>query len=424
MVFLKNRIALPVAAVLLAAALGVSACGGGMPGNSVATVGDQTIKRDTFDHWMKIIAISQASQAQPGGRQDRDGARRAGLQAVHRREEEDGGQAGQGAARADRRAAQDAVPAVLRPVQDQVLGFLIRSTWLDQEANRLKVKVADKTIVKQIDDIKKQQFAQKGSYEKFLQGAGLTNEDVLYQQRIRELQNQITAKVTKGKDKVTDAQIAAYYNKNKSRFSSPERRDLRIVLTKDKAKAQQAKKALESGQSWKAVAKKYSIDQASKSKGGALPGVAKGQQEPAFDKAIFAAKKGKLTGPVKTQFGWYVFDVTKVTPTKQQTLEESKTSIKQILASQNQQGALKKFGDDYRNRYKKTTDCRKGYVVDDCKNAPKKKATTTTAPADAGTQQQRTDDDLAVGRAAAATSRLRRRCQSQPSPPPSPAWTS
>ena len=119
----------------------------------------------------------------------------------------------------------------------QVLGFLIRSTWLDQEANRLKVKVADKTIVKQIDDIKKQQFAQKGSYEKFLQGAGLTNEDVLYQQRIRELQNQITAKVTKGKDKVTDAQIAAYYNKNKSRFSSPERRDLRIVLTKDKAKA-------------------------------------------------------------------------------------------------------------------------------------------------------------------------------------------
>ena len=204
---------------------------------------------------------------------------------------------------------------------------------------------------------------------------------MLYQQRIRELQNQITSKVTKGKDKVTDAQIEAYYNKNKSRFSSPERRDLRIVLTKDKAKAAQAKKALDSGQSWKSVAKKYSVDQASKSKGGALPGVAKGQQEPDFDKAIFAAKKGQLTGSVKTQFGWYVFDVSKVTPTKQQTLEESKTSIKQILASQNQQAALKKFGDGYRNRYKKETDCRKGYVVDDCKNAPKKKATTTTAPA-------------------------------------------
>ena len=88
--------------------------------------------------------------------------------------------------------------------------------------------------------------------------------------------------------------------------------------------------------------------------------MAKGQQEPAFDKAIFAAKKGKLVGPVKTQFGWYVFDVTKITEAKQQTLDESKASIKQILASQNQQNALKKFGDDYRNRYKKETDCREG----------------------------------------------------------------
>src|SRR3954464_5080437 len=144
-------------------------------------------------------------------------------------------------------------------LRNQVLGFLIRSTWLHQEANRLQGKGAHTALVKQIDDIKKQQFAQKGSYEKFLQNAGLTNEDVLYQQRIRELQNQITSKVTKGKDKVTDAQIAAYYNKNKSQCSAPHRRLLPIVLADDKAKAAQAKKALDSGQSWKAVAKKYSV---------------------------------------------------------------------------------------------------------------------------------------------------------------------
>ena len=177
---------------------------------------------------------------------------------------------------------------------------------------------------------------------------------MLYQQRIRELQNQITSKVTKGKDKVTDAQIAAYYNKNKSRFSSPERRDLRIVLTKDKAKAAQAKKALESGQSWKSVAKKYSIDQASKTKGGAARRASpRASRSPPSTRRSSRPRRASSPGPIKTQFGWYVFDVTKVTPTKQQTLDESKTSIKQILASQNQQNALKKFGDDYRNRYKK-----------------------------------------------------------------------
>jgi parvulin-like peptidyl-prolyl isomerase len=378
---LKIRTALPVAAVLTAAVLGVSACGGGMPGNSVATVGDQTIKRGTFDHWMKIIAISQAGQGNPAAAKTAKVPDSPDFKQCVADKKKTAAKPAKGQPEPTEAQLKTQCKQSYDQFKNQVLGFLIRSTWLDQEANRLNVKVADKTIVKQIDDIKKQQFAQKGSYEKFLQGAGLTNEDVLYQQRIRELQNKITQQVTKGKDKVTDAQIEAYYNKNKSRFSSPERRDLRIVLTKDKAKAEQAKKALDSGQSWKAVAKKYSVDQASKNKGGALPGVAKGQQEPDFDKAIFAADKGKLSGPVKTQFGWYVFEVSKVTASKQQTLEESKTSIKQILASQNQQSALKKFGDDYRNRYKKTTDCRKGYVVDDCKNAPKKKATTTTAPA-------------------------------------------
>jgi foldase protein PrsA len=131
------------------------------------------------------------------------------------------------------------------------------------------------------------------------------------------------------------------------------------------------------------VAKKYSIDQASKGQGGKLAGVAKGQQEQALDAAVFAAPKGKITGPVKTQFGWYVFTVTKITAAKQQSVDQAKASIKQILASSNQQKALTAFGKDYRNRWKGKTDCRKGYVTDDCKNAPKKAATTTgttTAP--------------------------------------------
>jgi foldase protein PrsA len=375
---LNKRTAL-AAAALSAVAIGVSACGGGaIPGNSVATVGDQTIKRDTFDHWMKIIAISTAAQTNPNAAKtatvpDAPDFKQCIAQAKKTAPKPAKGQPEPNEAQFKSQCQQQ-----YSQFKTEVLGFLIRSTWLDQEAKKQKVNVTDKELQKQIDDIKKQQFTQKGSYEKFLQNAGLTNEDVLFQQRVQQLQNKITAKITKGKDNVTDAQIEAYYNKNKSRFASPERRDLRIVLTKDKAKAEQAKKALESGQSWKSVAKKYSIDQASKSKGGALPGVAKGQQEPGFDKAIFSADKGKLVGPVKTQFGWYVFEVGKITDAKQQTLAESQASIKQILSSQNQQNVLKKFGDDYRKRYLKTTDCRKGYVVDDCKNAPKKKATSTT----------------------------------------------
>jgi foldase protein PrsA len=375
---LHKRTAL-AAAALSAVALGVAACGGGaIPGNSVATVGDQTIKRDTFDHWMKIIAISTAAQTNPNAAKtatvpDAPDFKQCIAQAKKTAPKPAKGQPEQTDAQFKSQCQQQ-----YSQFKSEVLGFLIRSTWLDQEAKKQKVNVTDKELQKQIDDIKKQQFTQKGSYEKFLQNAGLTNEDVLFQQRVQQLQNKITAKITKGKDTVTDAQIEAYYNKNQSRFASPERRDLRIVLTKEKAQAEQAKKALQSGQSWKSVAKKYSIDTASKSNGGSLPGVAKGQQEKALDNAVFSADKGKLSGPIKTQFGWYVFEVAKVTKAKQQSLEESKASIKQILQQQGQQNVLKKFGDDYRKRYKAETDCRKGYQVDDCKNAPKQAATTST----------------------------------------------
>ena len=48
---------------------------------------------------------------------------------------------------------------------------------------------------------------------------------------------------------------------------------MRIVLAKSAAQADQAKKALQSGQSWTAVAKKYSIDPTTKNSGGLLSGV-------------------------------------------------------------------------------------------------------------------------------------------------------
>jgi parvulin-like peptidyl-prolyl isomerase len=377
---------------VVALMLGVSACGGGMPGNSVATVGDQTIKRDTFDHWMRIITISQASQTNPNAAKTAAVPDAPDFEKCVAQKKKTAPKPAKGQPEPTEAQFKTQCKQQYDQFKSEVLGFLIRSTWLDQEAQKQKVKVTDKEVQKQIDDIKKQQFTQKGSYEKFLQTAGLTNEDVLFQQRVRELQNKITQKVTKGKDKVTDAQIADYYEKHKSQFATQERRNVRIVLTKTKDKASQAKSALASGQSWKSVAKKYSIDQASKNKGGELQGgVAKGQQEQALDTALFAADKGKVTGPVKTQFGWYVFEVEKITKGKQQSLDESKANIKQQIASQQQNNTLKKFGDDYRKRYKATTDCRKGYEVDDCKNAPKKKASTTPATTGgAETPQQNT----------------------------------
>src|SRR5919202_566262 len=199
-----------------------------------------------------------------------------------------------------------------------------------------------------------------------------------------ELKRQCQQEFNQLKGKVTNADVRTYYAKNKKRFAQPERRDLRVVLTKTKAKAMQADKALKSNQSWAVVAKKYSIDPASRSHAGRLPDVARGQQEKALDTAVFSARKGKLEGPVKTQFGWYVFEVTKVTPASQQSLAQAQDTIRNLLRSQRQQKALDDFVKSFRDKYRGKTTCADGYKVSECKNGPKEK--TQTGPTPGGAQ--------------------------------------
>src|SRR3954462_8972211 len=56
---------LALCAFFVLPALLLSACGGGVHGNSVVKVGDQSIKKTTFDHWMQVAAVSQAGQSNP-----------------------------------------------------------------------------------------------------------------------------------------------------------------------------------------------------------------------------------------------------------------------------------------------------------------------------------------------------------------------
>ena len=355
----------------------LAGCGeGGISGNAVAEVDGTPIEREDFDHWLNIAAKSsgQANAAVPQPPDFKaciEQARKAAAKPAE-------GQPKQTDADFKKQCQQQ-----YDQLRDQVLGLLISFEWIQREAEEQGVEVTDEEVKKSFEEQKKQSFPKEADYEKFLKTSGQTNEDVMMRVRLDTLSNKIRDKVTKGKDKVTDAQIKEYYEKNKGQFAQPERRDLHIILTKTKAKAEQAKAALQNGESFKKVAKEYSIDDASKAQGGKLPAVAKGQQEKAFDSAIFGADKGKIIGPVKTQFGFYVFEVDKINAASQQTLEQAKATIKQVLASQNQQKALDTFVKDFRKRWKEDTECREGYVTQDCKNAPK--ATPTPTP---GAEQQ------------------------------------
>jgi parvulin-like peptidyl-prolyl isomerase len=353
----------------------LAACGG-VPGNGVARVDDTVIKKSSFDHWLAVAALSSQTPGSTGGATVPDAPKYTKCIATKRAQQPkpSAGQPQQTDAQLKAACDQD-----YKSLQQQVMQFLISAQWIQGEAQDLGIKVSDKDVQKEFQKQKTQSFPKETDYQAFLKSSGMSQKDILLRVKLDLLSNKIRDKVTKGKGKVTEAQVAAYYNSNKSRFGQPQRRALLVVLTKDQATANKAKSALASGQSFASVAKKYSIDDASKAKGGALT-VSKGQQEAALDTAVFAAKPGVVVGPVKTQFGYYVFKVTKNTPGTQQTLDQARASIQSLLKTQNQQKALQDFVKKFQKKWKGRTDCRKGYVVQTCNNAPKQSTTSTAAP--------------------------------------------
>ncbi|HWI74021.1 MAG TPA: peptidyl-prolyl cis-trans isomerase [Baekduia sp.] len=355
----------------------LSACGGGggsVPGNAVVKIGSDPIKTTEYDHWLKVAATTQAQQAGATGAvsiPDPPNFQKCIAQKKKTATKPAKGQPNPTDATYKTQCQQE-----YNALRDQVMQFLISSAWIEGESADRGVKISDTDVKKDFDKQRQQSFPKDKDYEAFLKSSGYVQEDLLYRIKVQSLSTKLRTKILEGTDKVSNQQIADYYNKNKARFAQPEKRDLRIVLTKTEAQANKAKAALDSGQSFKKVAAKYSIDQGTRDNGGLLAAVPKGQQEKALDDATFKASKGKIGGPVKTQFGYYVFEVVKITPGSQQTLDQSKASIKQLLVSQQQQTKLDAFVKDFQKKWKDRTECRKGYQTTDCKNAPKQTATT------------------------------------------------
>jgi parvulin-like peptidyl-prolyl isomerase len=254
------------------------------------------------------------------------------------------------------------------------MDFLIKGYWYQAEAARDHINVTDAQVQQAFLKAKNQQFSTPSQYQTVLKQTGQTQQDILFRFRINTIFQKLIAK---HRTTVTPALIQQYYQQHQTQFGTPETRDIRIVLAKTAGQANAAKRALQSGQSWNKVAKKYSIDPTSKNNGGLLVGVTHGQQDAALDKAAFEAPVNQLLGPVHGQFGYYVFEVTKVTKPTHQSLAQATPLIRQTLTGQQQTNAQAAVDKVAGKHWRSQTTCRSAYAMADCKGyKPPKSATT------------------------------------------------
>ncbi len=239
-------------------------------------------------------------------------------------------------------------------LKGQAITFLIQQAEFAQEAGHLGIKITDDKVNKRIDQLKKQFYGGSDQrYKKTLAQQGLTESQAKDAVRAQLISEELFKKVTE-KVKVSDTQIKDYYDTHKAQYQQPETRDVRHILVQKKALADQLYARLKGGANFAKLAKKYSKDPGSASNGGKLT-VSKGQTVAAFDKTAFALKKGELSHPVKTQYGYHIIQaLSAIKPAQKTPLTKVRQSIRQQLEDQQKRDAMTKWVEDTKKNYCKS----------------------------------------------------------------------
>lgn len=87
------------------------------------------------------------------------------------------------------------------------------------------------------------------------------------------------------------------------------RASARHILVDTEEQCQSLKDEIEAGADFAELAKQHSSCPSGR-QGGELGEFGRGQMVPEFDKVVFTAEVGKVQGPVKTQFGYHLLEVT------------------------------------------------------------------------------------------------------------------
>lgn len=247
----------------------------------------------------------------------------------------------------------------------RAMDLVIKAEWMRQEADARHVTVTDAEVQEALDQGRKSGFLSQENLTK----AGVTLQELMPTIRSGQLETKVTAQLTDPATKVSAQDVAEYYRQNKAKLIVEERRDVRVVIATSRNRADAARAALDDGQSWKIVARKYSVH-ASRDDGGKVANLRKGNAETPVLEAIFRARTGALVGPVMEGKSFAVFTVEQIKPPFQATLKDSRDEIKQLLSSRRREQALAAFEKKYRAK----TTCAPDYTVPRCNNSPKKTA--------------------------------------------------
>lgn len=173
---------------------------------------------------------------------------------------------------------------------------------------------------------------------------GLVSEKLLYkeaeksgvperediQRRLKNLEKQLAIQAfveEKSNALITEKSLKEAYQQYVAKAKNNEEVRARHILVDSEEKANALYERLKKGEDFSKLAKAESKDTGSGARGGDLDYFTKDKMVKEFADAAFTLKKGEISKPLKTEFGWHIIKLEDRRPQKLESFEEKKEEL-------------------------------------------------------------------------------------------------
>ncbi len=242
-----------------------------------------------------------------------------------------------------------------------ILQQMIDQKLLEQEAERLGIRVSDAEVDASLEAVKRQYNLNDEQLAEVLKKQNLTPEGFREQWKTQTLGNKLLDAQLKGALVVTQDEINKYYEENYGALPEGERSQevkiAHILISAEtpdaKAKAEEVASLAASGKNFGELVKQYSDDTLSTENGGDLGTFKKGDLIKEMEDAVAVTAVGNTAGPVQTPAGYHIIKVISRNDTGEVTTaidEQTYQEIRQILYREKAETLLKDWLDGIKER--------------------------------------------------------------------------
>ncbi len=142
---------------------------------------------------------------------------------------------------------------------------------------------------------------------------------------------------------VTEERLRKLYDDTAKNLKPEEEVRARHILVKTEDEAKKVEERLAKGEDFAKVANEVSTDPGSGKQGGDLGFFGRGQMVPVFEETAFKLEPGKVSPPVKSQFGWHVIKLEEKRTRPVPPFEQVRPQIENYVVRTSQQDLVLKL---------------------------------------------------------------------------------